>query len=326
MTLRLRAAFSANPRVAPLMEGAVRIPGLQLDWDTGSAGDLHERHLRDSAHDVFEFSISNYLVTRERLDDLWDWVMIPVYASKATLGINTLVNVDAGISEGRDLRGCRFGIPDYTMTAGLWFRAQLKELWDIDPGDITWVVGRQGEQSHGAQMGFEQRPPTGVRLEWSDPASVNRMLQEGELAAAFPAEDVPIDTSTGRVARLFPDRGREFFAQYAASAGFLPVNHVVLVQRRLVEAEPWIAEALLEAFEVSKQEAYRRDRRARGVFRDANDDVDAQVAVFGEDPFPYGVTANLDMLRVASRQSHLDGLTTQEQDLTRWVAECVSDS
>lgn len=323
MTLRLRAAFSANPRVAPLMDGSVRIPGVELVWDTGSAGDLHERHLRDSAHDVFEFSISNYLVTRERFDPLWNWVMVPVYASKATLGVNTLVNLDAGIETGADLRGRRFGIPDYTMTAGLWFRAQAKELWDLDPGDITWVVGRQGEQSHGAQMGFAEHPPAGVRLEWSSPGELNRMLQSGDLAAAFPAEDVPIDTTTGHVARLFPDRGRAFFSEYAASAGFLPVNHVVLIQRRLAEAEPWLAAALLEGFEAAKQEAYRRDRRARGVFRDANDDVDLQLEAFGDDPFPYGLAPNLPMLQTAARQSHLDGLTSVEQDLGRWVADSV---
>jgi 4,5-dihydroxyphthalate decarboxylase len=323
MSLRLRAAFSANPRVSPLIDGTVRIPGVEFQWDSGPAGELHERHLRDSAHDVFEFSISNYLVTRERFQDLWDWVMIPVYASKATLAVNTLVNVDAGIASGAELTGRRFGIPDYTMTAGLWFRAQLRQLWGIQPGEITWVIGRQGEQSHGHQMGFEQAPPRGVTLEWSNPVEVNRMLQDGDLDAAFPSEDVPIDRDAGRVARLFPDRGRQFFAQYAAAAGFLPVNHVVLMQRRLVEAEPWLAEALLEAFEASKQEAYRRDRRSRGVFRDPNDDVEEQIASFGEDPFAYGLTANLAMLDTAAEQSFVDGLTTRQQDLRQWIAEPV---
>lgn len=324
--LRLRAAFSANPRVAPLMDGTVPTPGVELAWDSGSAGDLHERHLRDSAHDVFEFSISNYLVTRERFRDEWDWVMLPVYASKATLGVNTLVNVDAGIESAGQLAGRRFGIPDYTMTAGLWFRAQLRTLWGIAPGDLTWVVGRQGEHSHGYQMGFHQDPPRGVALEWSDPVAMNEMLQDGRVDAAFPAEDVPVDTGTGRVRRLFPDRGRRFFAEYAATAGHLPVNHVVLLQRRLVEAEPWVVEVLLTAFEAAKQEAYRRDRGARGVFRDPNADVEEQVAAFGEDPFPYGLAANRAMLDVAAEQSHLDGLTARRVDLADWVAEPARDS
>lgn len=326
MTLELRAAFSPNPRVAPLVDGTVQPRGIELSWDSGTAGELHEAHLRESAYDVFEFSISNYIVTRERFRDLWDWVMIPVYASKATLGLNTLVNAAAGVEGAGDLAGRRFGIPDYTMTAGLWFRAQLRELYGITAQDVDWYVGRQGEQSHGNQLGFDAQPPAGVVLHGVPGGDVNAMLQAGALDAAFPAEDVPIDTTTGRVAPLFPDRGRRFFADYHAGTGHLPVNHVVLVQRRLVENAPWVAEALLEAFEQAKQESYRRDRAARGVFRGGNDDLDWQASEFGDDPFPYGVAANVEMLSTACRQSNLDGLTSTLWDLRDFVADGVANT
>nr|MDT0661235.1 hypothetical protein [Micromonospora sp. DSM 115978] len=309
MALRLRGAFSPNPRVKPLVDGTIRPVGADISWESGEAGDLHERHLRDGAHDVFEFSISNYIVTQERAKALWDWVMIPVFASKATLGLATLVNANAGISSGADLTGRRFGIPDYTMTAGLWFRAQLRALWDIQPQDIEWYVARQGEQSHGRQMGFDTDPPRGVALRSTGAGGVNRMLQAGELDAAFPAADVPIDTTTGNVRRLFPDGGRQFMADYRRRSGFLPVNHVVLVRRRLVEQEPWLPAALFEAFEAAKREAYRRDHSAAGIFRTGNDDLDWQATEFGADPFPYGFAANRAMLETAARQSNLDGLT-----------------
>jgi 4,5-dihydroxyphthalate decarboxylase len=326
MTIHLRAAFMPNPRVAPLLDGTVQPRGVELTWTTGDAGDLHEHHLRHGDFDVFEFSISNYLVTRDRPRELWDWVMIPVYASKATLGINTWVNVDAGIETGADLRGKRFGIPDYTMTAGLWMRAQMASLWGIAPQDLEWVVGRQGDQSHARQLGFGEEPPVGVTLSWSDPAGLDRRLQAGDIHAAFPALDVPLDTESGRLRRLFPDRGRAFFGDFHAKVGFLPVNHVVLVRRSLVETHPWLPEALLEAFESAKQEAYRRDRSAAGVFRGGNDDMDKQVELFGDDPFPYGLTANKAMLDMAAGQSHLDGLTRQVWDLSSFVADSVRDS
>lgn len=326
MSLRLRAAFMPNPRVVPLLDGTVSPRGIDLAWDTGDAGELHEKHLRDSEYDVFEFSISNYLVTRDRPRDLWDWVMIPVYASKATLGINTWVNVDSGIESGADLRGKRFGIPDYTMTAGLWMRAQLDELWGIGAQDVEWHVGRAGDQSHARQLGFDAEPPRGVALHWSSPTELDAMLQNGEIDAAFPALDVPLTTDSGRLRRLFPDRGRAFFADYHASTGFLPVNHVVLVQRRVVEEHPWVAESLLEAFEAAKLEAYRRDRGAAGVFRGGNDDLELQSAAFGDDPFLYGLAANESMLATAARQSHADGLISRAWDLREFVAEGVRGS
>jgi 4,5-dihydroxyphthalate decarboxylase len=321
MTLQLRGAFSSNPRVAPLVDGTVRATGIEIAWESGNAGDLHTKHLRDSAHDVFEFSISNYIVTRERPKDLWDWVMIPVFASKATLGLNTWINTDAGIRSGADLAGKRFGIPDYTMTAGLWFRAQLEALWGIRTSDVEWYIARQGEDSHGRQMGFETRPPAGVTLHWTGDGDVNRMLQAGELDAAFPAGRTVIDTSTGKVARLFADGGRRFMADFMQKTGFLPVNHMVLVQRRLVEREPWVPEALFEAFEAAKREAYRRDRKAAGVFLDGNADMDWQASVFGADPFPYGLAANRAMLEMAARQSNVDGLTTTRWDVEQFIAE-----
>ncbi len=319
MALRLRAAFSKNPRVTPLLDGTIRVPGVEFDWDDGTAGELHERHLRDSAHDVFEFSISNFLVTRERDEPLWDWVMLPIFASKATLGLKTWVHGESAIHTGADLRDVRFGIPDFTMTAGLWFRAQLRTLWGISTRDIEWVIARQGEQSHAHQMGVHLRPPEGVTLQWSSPSEVADDLQTGRIDAAFPSADVPIDGATGRVRRLFPDRGRTFFADFHRQTSFLPVNHAVFVQRRLLDREPWLAPALVEAFAAARDESFRRDPRSAGVFLDDNDDIEWQREVFGADPFAYGVAANAGMLSMAAEQSHLDGLTSREHDLSSLI-------
>lgn len=316
MTLRLRAAFSTNPRVAPLIDGTVEIPGVEFIWERGTAGELHERHLRESAHDVFEFSISNYLVTRERDEPLWDWVMLPIFASKATLGLRTWVHAASAINSGGDLSGARFGIPDFTMTAGLWFRAQLRTLWGLSTDEIEWVIARQGEQSHAYQMGVHLSPPEGVRLSWSSPEEVAAALQTGEIDAAFPAADVPIDGSTGAVRRLFPDGGREFSAAFYAATGFLPVNHAVFVKRSLCESEPWLAEALFEAFAAARDESYRRDRVHAGVFLDGNADLAWQREIFGANPFAYGLEANRAMLQMAAEQSFLDGLTTRRHDLS----------
>ena len=152
------------------------------------------------------------------------------------------------------------------------------------------------------------------------------MLQSGELDAAFPAADMPIDDRTGSVVPLFPDGGREIMADFFARTGFLPVNHVVLVQRRLVDRHPWLPAALFEAFQAAKDEAYRRERRASGVFRDANGDMDWQSAHFGSDPFPYGYHRNRAMLELAAVQSQADGLTDQRLDVADLIAQDLLDT
>ena len=64
--MRLKCAFSNNPRVQPLADGTVRIEGAECEWARGSPASLHLRHLKDDAFDVFEFSLSNFLIVRDR--------------------------------------------------------------------------------------------------------------------------------------------------------------------------------------------------------------------------------------------------------------------
>ena len=70
--LQLRGTFSPNPRLAPLLDGTVKPTGIEIQFESGSAGELHETHLRDNAFDVFEFSISHYMMTREH-PGKWEW-------------------------------------------------------------------------------------------------------------------------------------------------------------------------------------------------------------------------------------------------------------
>ena len=112
--------------------------------------------------------------------------MIPVFTSKAVLGLRTMINISSGILGAADLAGKRFGIPDYTMTAGLWFRAQLDVLHNIKSGDIQWYVGRQGSDSHARQLGLDEHPPPGVTLHWSDPKAGEHHVAVGRAGRCVP--------------------------------------------------------------------------------------------------------------------------------------------
>lgn len=123
--LKLRAAFSPNPRIRPLVEREVQAPGIELDFRLAGAGELFEWHLQGSDCDVFEFSISHHMTVMERDDPRWDWLALPIFLSKATPGLGTYVRAGAGIETAADLGGTRFGLPDFSMTGGLWLRAML---------------------------------------------------------------------------------------------------------------------------------------------------------------------------------------------------------
>ncbi len=313
--LQLRGTFSPNPRLEPLLDGTVKPTGIEIHFESGSAGELHEMHLRDNAFDVFEFSISHYMMTREH-PGKWEWTALPIFFSKAFMTLAALVNLNSGIETPKDIKGKRFGVPDYSMTAALWFRAMLRQLYGTRTADNQWFIGRTKEHSHAALIGIDEDDlPKNIPIRWATRrGEINELLQSGNIDVAYPAgEEVPLDASTGNVRPLFPDGGRAFVQEFVQSTGFAPVNHTVMVQRRIVEKDPWVAEALFEAFEKSKQEAYRRNPAAAALF--PRQPLEGQAEVFGTDPFPSGVKANLPMLRMATEQSVEDGLAPRPIDV-----------
>jgi 4,5-dihydroxyphthalate decarboxylase len=306
--VRLRAAHSNNPRLQPLRDGTIQAKGIEFEWETIGPQALFHHQLVHNDFDVFEFSISSYMITRDRPNgpSTWDWVGIPIFLSRAFLALNTYVTTASGMQSFADLKGRRFGIPDFNMTAGLWMRAMIQDLYDVRPQDVTWYVGRAPDQSHGVALGLDQDPPPDVPIKWAEGVGkLVDLLLKGEIDATYPDGGVVID-ETDTVHRLFPDGGRAFVADFVRRDGFTPVNHTLLVQRRVVEKDPWIPEALFEAFERSKQEAYRRDPTTAMLFR--GDDRDAQAAVFGGDPYPSGLRANRAMLQRGAAQSQQEGL------------------
>jgi len=65
-SLKIKGAFSPNPRLEPLLDGAVRITGVEIEWQFGRPPDLHLASLTEDAYDIFEFSLSNFMITRDQ--------------------------------------------------------------------------------------------------------------------------------------------------------------------------------------------------------------------------------------------------------------------
>jgi len=302
--LELRGAFSDNPRLQPLVDGTVTARDIQITWEKIDPGTAFLHHLQQNDFDVFEFSISNYMMVSQLQGRGWDWTAIPVFLSKAMPIISSVVGERSGIEGPEDLGGKSFGMGEFSMTAGLWLRAMIDALYGIRPQDVRWYA----EDERDAILEFRGRQPKDISITWLDrPGAVMEMVQAGELDAAFAA---------GRrggalpgVKPLFADGGRSFFEAYYRKTGLTPVNHTVVVQRQVLDENPWAGQALFEALERAKQEAYRRDPSARAIF--AGSDLDWQASVFGADPYPTGLAANRTMLEAAADQSNKEGLTRQ---------------
>src|SRR5215831_14789116 len=183
MALRLTMGFSDNPRVQPLKDGIVKPQGIELDCITLDPSNLFQRNLTYDEFDVSEMSISEMLLARERTDGTkWDWSALPVFLSRGHHWHTLYVNAASGIKSLADIRGKRIGVPDYDMTAALWFRITLKDLHGIEAKDNIWYNGRTKALSHGGALGLHDEGPVGVTHHWlTVDQTLDVMLDRGEI-------------------------------------------------------------------------------------------------------------------------------------------------
>ena len=325
--LKLKVGLTKNSRFEPLIDGTVKSAKCDLDITVTTPPELFFRNLKNDEFDVFEMSLSEYLITREQAKgDLWQWRALPIFPAKAFLWLGLFVNTAAGIGEISDLRGKRLGVPDYVMTAALWMRVTLRELCGIQPREISWFIGRIPELSHGGMLGVDMKPPPGVNLTWlSASQTFDIMLDRGEIDAAYgfaPRHDpklfklnmdryggTPIEGNP-RMKKMFADGGRAVVEAYFKKTGIVPANHVIIAQERVLDENPWLAAELFKLFSESKRAAYEGTNFTHPAylyFESYN--RKGQADLFGEDPFPYGVNKNRPMLETLFASSHAEGLT-----------------
>lgn len=325
--LNLKVGLTKNPRFEPLIDGSVKSSQLNLDLVVTTPPELFFRNLKNDEFDVFEMSLSEYLVTRERAKgERWQWRALPIFPAKAFVWLGLFINAHVGIHSLADLRGKRVGVPDYVMTAALWFRAFLRELHGIESRELSWFIGRTPDLSHGGMLNIDTQPPPGVSLTWLNSAQTfDVMLDRGEIDAAYgfaPRHDpklfklnidryggTPLDGNP-RLRKLFADGGCATVKAFFQKTGIVPANHVIVAQRRLLERNPGLGAELMRLFTQSKRTAYEKNDFGvpAYLYFDAMDRA-AQEAMVGDDPFPFGIAKNRAMLEMLFRNSNAEGLT-----------------
>jgi 4,5-dihydroxyphthalate decarboxylase len=330
MPLRLTMAFSDNPRVQPLKDGAVKPQNIELECITLDPSTLFYRNLFYDEFDVSEMSISETLLARERTDgSKWDWSALPVFLSRGHHWPYLYINSASGIESLADMRGKRIGVPDYDMTAALWFRITLKDLYGIEAKDNVWFNGRTKELSHGGALGLDKAGPVGVTHHWlTADQTLDVMLDRGEIdvcTAIRPGSRVTAGDATvidrwggtqirgnPRLRKLCEDDGKAVVFEFYRKTRCFQPNHHVIVQNRILRDHPWVALELYDAFRRAKEVAYERARYYRSTdLYFPGKDFEEQRAVFGDDPYPLGLNVMGRNIERAIQGSLEQGLLTK---------------
>ncbi len=161
--------------------------------------------------------------------------------------------MNSALEDASELAGKKVTVHRYHATTPVWLKGILQNEYGVRLETVEWYVAEPdiGEESL-------RPPPPGIRIQFIPPPRTREhaveLLERGELDAAL--EPYRALASNSKLRRLFPDF-RRVEADFYQRTGVFPVNHVVVLKEEIVEAHPWAAESLLNAFRAAELAAHR---------------------------------------------------------------------
>ena len=317
------------------MDGTVQPEGVELIPTYSIGSETFWRQLKFQEFDISAMSISSYLIAKSRGMDM---IAIPVLPSRRFMHTQLSYHVDSGIKDPSDIVGRRIGVEEYQQTASLWTRGILEHDFGVSQYKVHWYMERSEELSHGGATGFT--PPRGISFQRIPPDKslasmlVNHELDVATVHRAFQRETNIIDRSThiratggdwSKIKPLFADRiaeGARFFKKH----GYIPANNIYIIRGDIYRKYPWVAFNLYKAFVEAKELA--QDRLAESIPSGlvfGADYLKKTREIFGDDPYPYGVRDNREMLQTIIEYSYEQGLTPERLKIEELFAPSTLD-
>ncbi|MEP9381259.1 hypothetical protein [Nocardioides sp. KR10-350] len=230
---RLTAALRRYPHTEALLDGAVEIPGCQLEFpEVEPINHAFAPMVREQRYDISELAIATLLQAFE--------AGVPVAAIPVVLHGNfhhRSIWVWGGEGQLRpaDLVGKRVGVRAYSQTTGLWVRGVLSDTYGVRAQDVTWVT------TEGPHVAGVVEPPFVVR---TDRRLVDA-LRAGDVDAVVMGTRsadhvdglVPVITDWQTQQKAFLDEH-----------GWVPINHLAVVRRDVLVSQPDLVRALYKGF------------------------------------------------------------------------------
>ena len=308
---RLKLTFGCwnYDRTRALMDGSVVPDGIDLNYLNMPVEETFFRMLRHQEFDVAELSLSSYSASVGKIER--PFVAIPVFPSRFFRHSCIYVNADAGIRTAKDLIGKRIGNPEYQMTAPVWIRGILSDHYGVPVDSVTYYTGGEEEPGRSEKVALDL--PSNIKVQPIGPTqTLSQMLRDGEIDALYTAR-MPSSflTGGGKVKRLFEDY-EQVERNYFKQTGLFPIMHTVAIRRDVYEANRWIAQSLMKAFNEAQRRAYA-DLYETAALKTMLPWLTAHVEQarrdMGEDFWPYGFDKNEAVLRTFLRYHHEQGLS-----------------
>jgi 4,5-dihydroxyphthalate decarboxylase len=239
VAFRLRTLLGDHKCTAALKSGAIKSDLVTLDFvDYSPTNKGFKPMVREAAFDVSEMAIVTYLMAKSFDKPM---VLLPHVVLARFQHSYALISAKQGNLKPADLNGKRVGIRSFTTTTGAWLRGILANDYGVDLNSIDWVTF---EDAHVAEFeDHTKRAPAGKKI--------LQMLLDGELDAVLGEKSDQIGLKP-----LFPDAEKEEKAWFAKH-GVVPINHMVVVSRKLASTNPQIVRELFRLLKESEAMAQK---------------------------------------------------------------------
>lgn len=289
-------------RTAALIDGRLRAAGINFISTPGGRASV--QGFLSGAFDAADIPFARYVFWKQQGRAI---TAIPVFTDRLFQHEYVYTRTDTGIASPGDLRGRRvLCAPSYFSTPSFWHRALFNDDYGLALGDVDWYSA--GTESDGMRIP-ESAKVTVAPAMWLG----LEPLLDGTVDVLMTARTAMVPASRRHeIRRVMPDAAERQRA-WAQRTGCFPILHVLAIRNESLAARPGFDTELCRAFDESKNLAYRtlQDERMSALpfMRSFLDDT---VAMWGDDPWAYGVERNRPTLERFLRYAHEQGLTERE--------------
>lgn len=311
--LKINVAGYSFDHVQPLIDGQVQIQGCNITFEGGKIGDLNTQAFEGAQkYEVTEIGLSPYMLAYAN-QGFRDYSLIPVFPMRLFRHKSVFINTDRGIKHPEDLKGKRIGTPGYSSTSLTWIRGFMQHEYGVNPVDVEWVVSAVDSSAKDAGKVSKQENilPKGISVSVGpEGKDESDLLVDGDVDALFHAgEPKAFTEGHPKIKRLFSD-SRSIERDYFARTGIFPIMHVVAIRKDIIDAHPWLPEAVFNAYSEAKQMQYEamRMKWAFGTLPWFGQELEETRELMGENFWPYGIDANRKTLDAMFQYSYEQGL------------------
>jgi 4,5-dihydroxyphthalate decarboxylase len=316
--LPLKIAGYRLDRVEALIDGRLQVEGCDAQFEIAAIGDMNTDAFSGSqSRDVTEIGLHPFMLAYAN-DGFRDYSLLPVFPLRVFRHRSIFIRTDRGIENPEHLRGKKVATPGFSSTSLTWLRGILQHEHGVGPEEIRWVVSSADSSAKAAGKVSKQESviPEGLTVtRGPEGKDESDLLESGDVDALFHAAE-PRAYIEGHpdVARLFGDY-RKAERAFFAKTGIFPIMHAVAIRNDVVEANPWLPQAVFTAYAEAKKMMYDALKKmgwATISLPWVGQEIEETRKLMGENFWPYGIEPNRKALEALFRYSHEQGLARKK--------------